>query len=406
MTRIPLTTPVPSALADELAKRVYFISDAITGFSLIRSGDEITGVDMITETSSPVDPVELARKLHVVVTNDVLGQRHVEPKVVWRAATPGTARYAFDELLARGAATELGEGQIALGEPVLSLMDHLDGAIRALVMAEFGAREYRYPTLMTADALRRTGYAESFPQLLMFVSRLHGDVDSYQGFLDSLAESGDLSEALREHGGGFDHCLPPTMCFHTYHQFADRTLPAPSLVVTACGKSFRHESRYRRSLERLWDFTIREIVFLGSPEFVLSSRTRLMEGVYALMESLGLGGRCEVASDPFFLNEGTAARTWSQRLLEQKYELRLPLDEEAEGGSVGSEDRPRDVSVASFNYHEQFFGRSFGILDAVGEPVFTGCAGFGLERLAFAFLCRHGVDPEGWPTAVRTAVAL
>lgn len=399
MTRIPLLAPLPDALAGELAKRIYFVSDTITGFSLVRSGGEITAVDVTTRAPDTADPGELARKLHVVVANDLLGQRQLEPKVVWRAAAPGRARDVFDELLDMGAAAEAGEGQIALGEPVLSLMDHLDGAIRDLVTAEFDAREYRYPTLLPAGALRRTGYVESFPQLLMFVSRLHGDVDSYRGFLDSLEAGGDLSGALHAHGGGFDHCLPPTMCFHTYHQYADRPLPSPSLVVTARGKSFRHESRYRRSLERLWDFTIREIVFLGPPGFVLDSRTRLMERTYALMESLGLGGRCEVAGDPFFLGDGTAARAWSQRLLELKYELRLPLDDEA------ADSGPRDVSVASFNYHEQLFGSSFGILDAAGAPVFSGCAGFGLERLAYAFLCRHGADPARWPAAVAKAVA-
>ncbi|MFF1832862.1 hypothetical protein ACFVXE_01385 [Streptomyces sp. NPDC058231] len=394
MTRIPLAAPVPATLADELAKRVYFVSDTITGFSLVRSGDEITAVDVTTRAAAgAVDPGELARKLHLVVANDVVGQRLVEPKVVWRAAAPGAVRDVFGELLAQGAATEAGEGQIALGEPVLSLMDHLDREIRALVMEEFGAREFRYPTLIPSDALRRTGYFESFPQLLMFVSRLHGDADAYRGFLDTIADGGDLSEGLRAHGGGFDHCLPPTMCFHTYHQYADRPLPSGSLVVTSRGKSFRHESRYSRSLERLWDFTIREIVFLGSPEFVLGARTRLMERTYALVESLGLGGRCEVAGDPFFLNDATAARAWSQRLLELKYELRLPLDGE------------RDVAVGSFNYHEQLFGKSFGIRSSTDEAVFTGCAGFGLERFAYAFLCRHGVDPADWPAAVREAVA-
>ena len=399
MIRVPLATPVPGALAGELSRRVYFVSAAITGFSLVRTGDEVTAVDVTTRGPDSVDTAALARKLDHVVVHDVLAQRQVEPKVVWRSAVPGAARDVYDELLARGAVTESGEGQVAVGEPVLSLMDHLDARIRSLVEAEFAAREFRYPTLLPAHALRRTGYVESFPQLLMFVTRLHGDVDSYRGFLGSLTDGAGLTEALRAHGDGFDHCLPPTMCFHTYHQFADRPLPAESLVVTARGKSFRHESRYSGSLERLWDFTIREIVFLGPPEFVLGARTRLMERTGALLESLGLGGRYEVAGDPFFLGEGAAARAWSQRLLELKYELRLPLD------GVADDEGTRDVAVASFNYHEQFFGRAFGILDGADEPVFTGCAGFGLERLAYAFLCRHGTDPRGWPAAVRTAVA-
>jgi hypothetical protein len=183
------------------------------------------------------------------------------------------------------------------------------------------------------------------------------------------------------------------MCFHTYHQLAGRPLAAPSLVVTSRGKSFRFESRYRRSLERLWDFTIREIVFLGPRDFVLAGRRRLMELTFGLIESLQLGGRCEVANDPFFVDDGTAGRVWSQRLFELKYELRLPIGAGA------------DLAAGSFNFHECFFGDSFAIASPGGDgPVYTGCAGFGLERFAFAFLCQHGLDPAGWPRHVADAV--
>jgi seryl-tRNA synthetase len=273
-------------------------------------------------------------------------------------------------------------------------MDHLDGRIRTLTLDLFGASEFRYPTVIPTTTMDRCGYFRSFPQLMMFVSRLHGDVDTYRGFLDAMAGDADPARTLPEYCGDFDHCLPPTMCFHTYHQLRDRPLPSPSMVVTARGKSFRFESRYRRSLERLWDFTIREIVFLGSHDFVLDCRRRLMEETFAMAESLGLGGRCEVANDPFFIQAGTAARVWSQQFLELKYELRLPI----EAG--------RDVAVCSFNFHERFFGDSFGIRSAdSAENVHTACAGFGLERLAYAFLCRHGLDPAGWPDGVRAAVA-
>lgn len=387
--RIIFDPPVPDSHEDELAARVFFVSETIRDFSFVRSPSGIEAVDVTV--SGDADPGDLSRKLRFVVANDVLGQRPTQPKVIWCGSAGGPVRDVFDDLLRQGAAWEAGEGQIGLGEPVLSLMDDLDARIAAIVAEEFGAREYRYPTLIPTDAMRRCGYFQSFPQLMMFVSRLHGDVDAYRGFLDDLAGGGDLASGLRAYCGGFDYCLPPTMCFHTYHQLADRPLPSASLAVTSRGKSFRFESRYRRSLERLWDFTIREVVFLGPRDHVLACRRRLMERAWGLLEGLGLGGRCEVANDPFFVDGGTAERVWSQHLLELKYELRLPLDAD------------RDVAVCSFNFHDRFFGESFGIESGDGA-VFTACAGFGLERLAYAFLCRHGLDSEGWPGDVGKAV--
>jgi seryl-tRNA synthetase len=390
--RIPLDPPVPASHERELTTRVFFVSDAILDFSLVRADPESAGVSAVDlAVPAGTDVGDLARKLRYVVTNDVLCQRQLTPKTVWRANGPAKVRDVYPDLLRQGAVSEAGEGQITVGEPILSLMDHLDARIKDLTVREFGTREFRYPTLIPTSVMRRCGYFQSFPHLMMVVSRLHADVDAYRSFLDGLDEGGDLAGGLRDHVSGFDYCLPPTMCFHTYHQFANRPLPGPALAVTARGKSFRFESRYRRSLERLWDFTIREIVFIGPRDHVLACRRRLMERTWELMDALELGGRCEVANDPFFVSAGTAERVWSQHLLELKYELRLPL----EAG--------RDVAVCSFNFHDRFFGEAFGITTADGTA-YTACAGFGLERLAYAFLCRHGVNPRGWPRSTQEAV--
>jgi seryl-tRNA synthetase len=389
--RVLLDPPVPAAQGEELSKRVFFVSDAILDFSLVRGGVGISAVDVTTRAG--LDPDELARKLRLVVSNEVLPQRLREETPLWSRPPLREPAVVFERLLREGIAFEVGEGQVAVGEPVLSLMDVLDARIRAFTTAEFGARELRYPTLIPTRALSRCKYFQSFPQLMMLVTRVHGDVETYRGLVERLNHGGDLETELREHCDNFDYCLPPTMCFHTYHQLSDRPLPARTLVVTSRGKSFRFESRYRRALERLWDFTIREIVFLGARDFVLDCRRRFMERSFELIESLLLGGQCSVANDPFFAGADTAERTWSQRLLELKYELRLPIAADA------------DVAVASFNFHEQFFGDSFRIRDQdEDEFVHTACVGFGLERLAYAFLCQHGLNPADWPGDVAVAI--
>ncbi|MDY7090637.1 MAG: hypothetical protein SYR96_36795 [Actinomycetota bacterium] len=377
---IELDAPLPEALAGELARRVYFVSDAIVGFELVHDGG---GSIVAVRVEVDGDPGDLTRKLRRVVANDVLSQQPGTPRVVWRSS--GTAPLhddVFGRLLATGAATEAGEGQVVLGEPVLGLLDALDALILDIAVEQFGARQFRYPTLLPMSVLHRSGYLGSFPQQLMFVTRLHADVDVYQDFLDRVA-AGDPPDVLG-HAQDSEYALPPTMCLHTYHQLRDAPLPAPSQVITSRGKSFRFEARYRRTLERLWDFTIREMVFLGDREFVLDCRRRFLEASIALIERLDLHGRCEVANDPFFLGR-SADHIWSQWLLELKYELRLDIGPGA------------TVAAGSFNFHERFFADGFGITVPGDGHVHTGCVGFGLERLAYAFLCRHGVDPAAWP---------
>ena len=59
------------------------------------------------------------------------------------------------------------------------------------------------------------------------------------------------------------------------------------------------------------------------------------------------------------------------------------------------------TAVASFNYHQDHFGRIFAIRTPAGEIAHTACLGFGLERCAMALFRTHGMVPADWPNAVR-----
>jgi hypothetical protein len=59
--------------------------------------------------------------------------------------------------------------------------------------------------------------------------------------------------------------------------------------------------------------------------------------------------------------------------------------------------------VGSFNFHDDFFGKSFDISLANGDTAISACTGFGIERFAYAFLCQFGTDPAHWPADVAAA---
>ncbi|GAA2961439.1 hypothetical protein [Actinokineospora diospyrosa] len=383
--RVALAESVPVDLAPELAKRLFFVSSAIAEFDLVAQGGVVNAVDLVI--SDDVEESAIAVKIGKVVAAEVLTQRPLPPRQVWRSPVTATFVDPFPELLASDTAFVAGEGQVGFGEPLLSLVDYLDARLRSIALGLPRSREFRYPTLLPTSVLDRFGYFGSFPQFAMFVTRLHNDIDVYGDFVERYRAEGHLPDTLFEQCGDKEYCLPPTMCYHTYHQYTGRQLPQ-EMVVTARGKSFRHESRYHTSMERLWDFTIREIVFLGGEDFATECRNAVMAQAYALLEELELAGFCEVANDHFFGNADTAGKILTQRVMELKFELRVPVAED------------RDIAVGSFNLHGRFFGESFGITDSAGSPTASGCVGFGLERLAYAFLCQHGADPAGWPTAV------
>ncbi len=369
-------------------RRLFFVSAEITGFDLVVSDGAIT--DVVLRSDEHLEPADLARKLGFVVANDLARQRHVPGRTIWTSPHQRASDDSvFGQLLDSGAVAELGEGQVAFGEPLIALADLFDARLTELVSDEFGTvRHYRYPTLIPTRVLEEAGYFSSFPQHLMFVTRLHSDVDVYREFQQEYRQAGRLVPEMLRQCRNVDYCLPPTMCFHTFGHYRG-TLAADDLqVITAKGKSFRFESRYATTMERLWDFTIREVVFLGNRAPVVAARKRLMDRVFAFIAELGLAARCEVANDPFYCEpDGEVGRVSTQRLLELKYELRLPVSAD------------RSIAVGSFNFHDNFFGQAFAISQPAGEPAVSGCAGFGIERLVYAFLCQYGLDQRTWPPA-------
>ncbi len=383
-----LSEPLPAGLGDELAKRVYYIAPGIDSFSLVFGDDRVVGVDLDTEGEE--DPAALARKLDLVSRTEVLPQRPTAPEVVWTSPHPTAVRPdAFQELKRLGAVHEMGPGTVATGQLFTDVLDALDRDIRTIATEEFGAARYRYPALIGTAELMRGGYPVSFPQHVLTASHVRPDPEVYRDFVAGAADAHDLAAHIERHSGHAGYCLPPTMCFHTYVQLSGERLAEGTTVVTSRGKSFRYESRYHHSLERLWDFTIREVVFLGEAAEVARCRRGFLDAACEFVAELGLAGTVERAHDPFFGDATVPRRVLAQTLSGLKYELRLPVDDD------------RTVAAASFNLHGTVFGERYGITGPDGATVHTACVGFGLERLTFALFCRYGADQERWPAGLR-----
>jgi hypothetical protein len=72
--------------------------------------------------------------------------------------------------------------------------------------------------------------------------------------------------------------------------------------------------------------------------------------------------------------------------------LRLPFEE-------------RGVAAASYKLHLDFFTEAFDVhIEGGADKLWSGCAGFGLERWALVFLAQHGPDREAWSAVVRDGI--
>lgn len=388
---IPLSTPLSAHLESELGKRIHFISADILDFTFVRGAAGVEALDVTLVPEAAGSTAGLVQKINRIVEREVRGQRAWHEKILWSSAHQHKEwPDPLPKMERAGLVHVPGPGTMTFGDLMIRLIDHLDQRVRAIALSMPESTEFRYPTLLPLDVLERQDYFTSFPHFVMFVTRLHNDADTYEEFLSRYREAGHrITPEILGLCRDDRYCLPPTMCYHTFNQLAGTSVEPR--VVTSRGKSFRFESRYESGLDRLWDFTIRETVFLGPDTYVTSSRNRFLDAARELVDELGLVARCEVANDHFF---GDAARdgVLSQRLMQLKYELVADLA----GG--------RRVAVGSFNLHGDHFGQAFGITHAEG-PIHSGCVGFGLERLAYALVTQHGIDPARWPESVRSGVA-
>lgn len=393
------TIRLPKAIGDELAAAVedqgpYAAPEVVR----VRVSDDRSEVAVDCEPGA--DEAALRPQVERYVDDFVRRFRAVAGKVYRQLARTrdrgpmGTG--VFDELVRGGWAFQLGDGQVGLAGPAMKLVEALDQRFRRMAMSEFGAVEHRYPTFIPTDVLRRCGYFGAFPHLVSLVSHFVEDYRVLKEIRDANAEADrvvipDPAAVVQAAA-----CVTPATCYHVYQSLEGQTVRAPGQVFTASGRCARYESTNMVGLDRLWEFTMREMVLVGGEQWVAEMRQKGMDAFIGLVEEWDLECTVETANDPFFAPV-YATKTFWQSQGGLKYELRFAV-EPGPGG------RPRTISCGSANLHEGFFGQTFHLALPGGEPVFTGCVALGVERLALAVFTQHGLEPGRWPTALRDAV--
>lgn len=250
------------------------------------------------------------------------------------------------------------------------------------------AEVLRFPPVMSRHQLEKSGYLESFPNLLGSVCALHGSESAIRDAAARHGSGGDWTTSL----AATDLVLSPAACYPVYPLLASRgTLRAGGALFDVAADCFRREPS--RSLDRLQSFRMREYVRIGSPDEVRRFREDWMVRARQMADELALPYTMEVASDPFFGRIGQMMAV-SQVQSSLKFELLIPYHAGA-----------RPTACMSFNYHQQRFADVWGLHNDRAEPLHSGCVAFGMDRLAVALFAHHGLEPDHWPASVRRALA-
>jgi seryl-tRNA synthetase len=246
-----------------------------------------------------------------------------------------------------------------------------------------GGMNLHFPPVMPRALLERTDYLRSFPDLTGSVHTFKGDDRLHAELLADLEAGRDWTRVLVP----AEVVLRPTAC-HPLYPLCTGTLPAGGRRFEVLAWCFRHEPSLDPT--RMQSFRMPEFVYVGEPDQAQRHRDTWVARWSEASVDLGLEVDVVVAKDPFFGRVGRVLAT-GQRDEALKLEHVTP---------IYSADAP--TAIASANCHRDHFGVTFGITTAGGEVAHSACFGVGVDRVALALLHRHGLDPDGWPKAVRS----
>lgn len=321
---------------NELIERTGYLSESITN---LKKKDNKIIVSYLENTESVSIISENYEKLIEIISS----MKILPPKVI-RDNTEKTKDYNNDNT---------NNSKVNFD---IELLTNLNNLLYSIAERE-GAIQKDYPIILEESNLNKNKYHLEFPQNIMFVGRVPHNYS-------------DLEDVKKKKNiNGFYHnkgqYLRPCICYSTYDELSDMVLDN-NIIFTAMGKCFRNEVEWKINDFRKREFYMREIIFIGTKEFVLQTREKFINIVWDIFNDFKLVGRIETASDPFFFSDDYKKGTF-QKIAETKYEL---------VGIYGKE----STSIASFNYCGDTLCKVYNIKNSKNEYLHSGCVAFGLDR--------------------------
>jgi hypothetical protein len=381
-----ITVPVAGVQADYLSQLEYsltFASEDITSCCL-REEDGVIEAQVRTDEAC----ARAEEKLRELV------QRYARPEfgllqaVHFKQDRESPVIDAWNGLLERRWITPVGTGHVILRGPAAKLMSLIDSKVSTLFAVRFDAELEIYPSTIQNRTLDRCAHFTSFPEHIDFVAPLRQDLDVLNGFAADCRERGWSSAHHANRMGLNEYAISPSGCYHCYEGMENWQVEAPGRCATMTLACHRYEGANHKTLSRLRAFTMREVVFIGQPKFVIDARASAEELIIQWAKDWELGCTFETANDMFFTSDFSVKASF-QRLQQAKKELRLQIPVEGQS-----------LSVFSSNFHAATFGKAFNITVA-GRPATTGCIAWGYERWVYAIFSQCGFDVTKWPERLR-----
>ncbi len=241
---------------------------------------------------------------------------------------------------------QVGKGLFVLNGEIVDYLYQLENTTYR-ISELFDSEKLWIPSHLSNDNVKKTQYLDGFENQASMIHSFHGD--------------------------SIGMCSP-TVCYHCYSMLSDRELIG-NKSFTATGKCTRIEDE-GDSLERLFNFTMSEIIFVGTQNYCEESLSDVMYYVKQFLDGIGLIYKFRIANDPFFGNKSELKKR-AQHLSGAKIEILAEIPNEN-----------RSIAIGSINLHHKKFIDNFNI-----DAECTACFGWGLERFIHVLMLQKGDKP-------------
>ncbi len=359
-------------LDNSILKCVYSNGCISLDFKIDSTVDKTTLTENITKVSKSILKSYERVEQVILYENEGSGKNKIDP---------------MDQLISSRQVIETYPGVFALQGDILSILNKLDSQFKFYALEKDAVEQHFQPTL-PAKSLIENGYLSSFPQHPLFVTNVFRDIDNINGLAQDAKEKSidSIHKWLDEKLDTHKQILSPTVCYHCFETLKNQKITNDGAIYTSIAPCHRHESRNINGLARLQSFTMREIIFFGNEEMVEENRNDILGHCKSYLNKIGLKFKIVTASDPFFTTGAEAKRIY-QSSLALKYEIQAYIPHSDSW-----------ISVASFNNHQQSLVLSYKISFESEDDLFSGCVGYGYERLVYALYSQFGCNISNWPT--------
>ena len=390
---LPLPRDISAETASDIQKESVYVSPYLERITV--SEDLKTAILTPREAGHDEELVDKATRYLDAMCKHIAG---FDIKTIMASCRADEGPYEEDvhgKLVERGWLHDYGKGQVAYSGPVLKLAKLISDEASALYHNEFQFDDAHFPAFVDHDTLHKCGYIESHPTAVSFVANVVEDFDALEAYraANSCSDYAVMPPLDHLNHGGM--CLNPAACLPAYPSLSNKTIGPEGHTVSWLGRVFRYESRNVSGLDRLYEFNVREIVFVGAEEFVAGQRERALPLVKELAEIFDLDMAIQSATDPFFATV-SAAKKFFQQAHDVKSEVMLNV--------LQPDGQLKQLAGGSINLHGTFFGERFDVRTEDGEFAHTGCIGLGVERWVLAAFTQHGFDPRRWPAGIRRKI--